>query len=238
MPVASAVAGNSKISRFAENVIYHVVAHEFGHALLRELTLPILGNEENIADSFAVIAIHQSKPERVQEIILDRARSYRLEAEQDGLAFEMLAGEHEHDFRRAFWSFCILYGLESDKTEVPDWVEMSDNDRKNCRDIAQDISRSWREMLATKTSWKATGANNVELIFGEGPFKSDMMNTGILQEITQIANHVVWPNNITLHFDHCSDGASWSRSERRILVCDSYLERFIGYAEEAQKRFP
>ena len=41
-----------EITRFGENVITNVTIHEFGHALIREFDLPVLGNEENIADSF------------------------------------------------------------------------------------------------------------------------------------------------------------------------------------------
>lgn len=40
-----------------------------------------------------------------------------------------------------------------------------------------------------------------------------------------------WPANITVHFDHCDMGASWSRSKKIILLCDDYVQRFIQQGE-------
>jgi len=44
---------DEKVSQFAEDVLFHVVMHEMGHALVREFDLPVLGNEETLADTFA-----------------------------------------------------------------------------------------------------------------------------------------------------------------------------------------
>ena len=71
-----------EITRFGENVITNVIIHEFGHALIREFDLPVLGNEENIADSFTTLFIAQNMPDRAEEIIKDRARSWLFEAKE------------------------------------------------------------------------------------------------------------------------------------------------------------
>lgn len=68
----------------------------------------------------------------------------------------------------------------------------------------------------------------VRVIYGEGPMKETFVAAGVMEMVAQIAREFAWPNTpITLHFDHCSRGASWSRSKRRILLCDEYVERFV-----------
>jgi len=42
-----------KVSKYAEDVILHVVLHEIGHGLIREFDLPVLGNDETMADALA-----------------------------------------------------------------------------------------------------------------------------------------------------------------------------------------
>jgi len=58
--------------------------------------------------------------------------------------------------------------------------------------------------------------------------KAAFAQTGILEEIAQIAATLPWEGEgITLHFDHCDSGAFWSRNKRKILLCDSYVARFV-----------
>ena len=47
------------ISPFAAQVLQHVLYHELGHALIREFDLPVLANEEAMADSFATLWVTQ-----------------------------------------------------------------------------------------------------------------------------------------------------------------------------------
>ena len=52
------------ITPFAENVLFHVVLHELAHGLVREFDLPILGNEETLADAFATHYVVTNVPDR------------------------------------------------------------------------------------------------------------------------------------------------------------------------------
>ena len=65
----------TELTRFAENVTLHVVLHELGHGLIREFDLPILGNEETMADAFATFYLTHYMPERAKAIIEARTRS-------------------------------------------------------------------------------------------------------------------------------------------------------------------
>ena len=75
---------SDKAIEFAEDVVLHVVLHEIGHALIREFDLPVLGNEETMADAFATNYLAYHLPERALDVLTahiattDDARGYGI----------------------------------------------------------------------------------------------------------------------------------------------------------------
>src|SRR5690606_28871599 len=88
------------VTQFARAVTLHVVLHELGHALVREFDLPVLGNEETVADAFATCYLTTYLPDRAVDVLSARVTSLMIEAE-DAAAIDW-SGEHEPDARRAF----------------------------------------------------------------------------------------------------------------------------------------
>ena len=60
---------SDKAIEFAEDVVLHVDLHEIGHALIREFDLPVLGNEETMADAFATHYLAYHLPERALDVL-------------------------------------------------------------------------------------------------------------------------------------------------------------------------
>ncbi|MEM9704320.1 MAG: DUF4344 domain-containing metallopeptidase, partial [Planctomycetota bacterium] len=57
-------ADDPRVLQFAENVLLHTTLQEMGHALVREFDLPVLGNEETLADAFATYYVVTYLPDR------------------------------------------------------------------------------------------------------------------------------------------------------------------------------
>lgn len=224
--ISSFSNSNNNISTFAKNVITHVLIHELAHALIREFDLPVLGNEENMADSFATLYIVQTMPDKAEEIIHDRARSWILEASVEGN--HNFLSEHAPKEMRAYQAICLLFGLDPKKyRKLPSWGIFSENDLRNCYDFAPEIARGWRRVLDQYTLPNDVPTREFRIIYGEGPMKEDMMKSGFLEEIGDIISRFDWHSRITLHFDHCDSDSWWSRSRRTIFLCDGYVSRFI-----------
>lgn len=91
-----------ELSAFARDVAMHVVLHELGHALVREFDLPILSNEEAMADAFATHYLTAYMPDRALDVLMARATSLMIEAREVPRDQWPVSGEHESDARRAF----------------------------------------------------------------------------------------------------------------------------------------
>lgn len=230
------VAAQKPISEFTQNVTLHVLMHELGHAVFREFGVPILANEENMADSFATTTITQDMRDDAVAIVSDRARSWMLEddeAASSGLDLRAeLRGEHELDLRRAYQTMCLLYGADpAEWTEAVAWVGFSEDEKADCSDTAPDQIEGWSEVLAPHRLPEGEVSNKIEVIYGEGPMKDHMVASGVMERAASFARTFDWPEPIVLHFDDCDGGASWSRDDRRVLLCDDYVARFVAQGE-------
>jgi len=221
----------TKITPFAANVTTHVLAHELGHAVMREFA-------EVMADGFATLLLTQRTHDEAPAIVTDRVLSWMLEdAEVSPADYDMM-GEHDLDIRRAYQAACLLYG--ADPAEFADdiaWIGFSQRDLDDCSDTAPDQIASWQRILAPHVM-DGAASQNVEVIYGDGPLAEAMKASGVVETIADIARGFDWPAPIIIHFDHCGGGASWSRSQKRILLCDSYVLRFVAQGTQLSNHNP
>ena len=59
-----------EITNFEASVTTHVLYHELAHALIHEFQLPVLANEEAMADAFSTIWITQYRRDEAPDIII------------------------------------------------------------------------------------------------------------------------------------------------------------------------
>ncbi|MFQ6554138.1 DUF4344 domain-containing metallopeptidase [Aestuariibius insulae] len=230
---ASPAAAETEPGDFARNVTTHVLIHELAHALIREFDLPVLGNEEIIADAFATLYIAQVMPDRAKAIVTDRARSWIIEAAEFPGTPD-LKGEHPPDARRAYRAVCLLYGFDPESYgDLPSWAGLSDNDAADCADAAPEIARSWRRLLTPLMAPDEFETREFRIEYGDSDLTDMVRESGLMEEIGGEISRFDWHSQITLFFDGCDGGAGWSRSRRTIRLCDSYLQRFIDQEEAA-----
>ena len=225
----SAVTASDSSLEFALNVSRHVLLHEFGHAVIREFDLPVLGNEEDMADTFATVTITQAMRDDAVAILKDRARSWLYEGAQVRPEDYDLKGEHELDTRRAFRTICLLYGADpAEFPEVVDWIGLSEDDANDCSDTAPDMIEGWESVLAPHRLAEGELSDNITVQYGEASHAPVIRQSGLLEEIAGEMRRYDWPHPVVLQFESCGhEGSSWSRTERKVLMCDEYFDRFV-----------
>ena len=218
-----------KLSQFSQDVTLHVVLHEVGHALIREFDLPVLGNEECMADAFATCYLTTHLPDRAVDVIQARTRSLMLEAKEVPRDQWSIRGEHNNDARRAFQISAIAIAADSNKYSViAKEMDMSEDDIRNCRDYGAEIHRSWRRIL--RPLWMPDGITSNESRVKCDPqctIANQLQSSGILQELATVIGRFDWHSQVTIHFTDGDGGAGWSRSRRTITVHSEYIRRFI-----------
>ena len=106
-----------------------VVAHELGHGLINEMHMPVLGREEDAADSFAIVTALSMGPWFSDRVLMEVTKGWFLSAKRDKKQGNTLTfyGEHSLDLQRAYNIVCLMVGSDPEKyktlaedTELPE----------------------------------------------------------------------------------------------------------------------
>lgn len=218
-----------EISKFASDVALHVVLHEMGHALVREFDLPVLGNEETLADAFATHYVTTYLPERAVDILSARTRSLMIEASEVRREEWTISGEHNSDARRAFQIAALAVAADPEKYRpVAEGVGMSQDDTRSAADYGTEIHRSWRRTLAPLWMPKGVVSNETRLTYdGDGRFVSNVRSSKMAEVLREALQRFDWHSQVRIHFVDGEGGAGWNRSKRTITVHSEYVHRFV-----------
>ncbi len=160
---AAATAGGAAVppTVFATDVTLHVVLHELAHALVREFDLPILGNEETLADAFATHYLVTELPERAPAVLRARVASLLYEAAEVPRTKWTVGGEHDNDARRAYQIAALAFAADRERyAHLADLVGMNEDQRGDAADYCAEIHRSLRRVL--RPLWMPPGQASKE----------------------------------------------------------------------------
>ena len=216
------------LNPFAQNVITHVVLHEMGHGVVREFDLPILGNEETLADAFATHFAVTRFPDNAIGMLTSRIESLMLEATETPQIDWTVKGEHNSDARRAYQIAALAIAYDDKYLSLGKLVNMSDSDVSKAKDYGSEIHRSWRRTL--QPLQMPTGQESTEtliIVEKESRFSEAISGSKMLREIESAIKSLDWHSQIKVRFAAGNGGAAWSRSKRTITINDEYINRFI-----------
>ena len=127
-----------------------VMAHEIGHGLINEMNMPVLGREEDAADSFAVVNALKMASVFSERVLIEAAKGWVLAGKRDKKQGKPLAFYDEHglDLQRAYNVVCFMVGSDPEKykalaadTKLPEYRQIS------CVVDWKNTSWSWDEKL-------------------------------------------------------------------------------------------
>jgi hypothetical protein len=221
-------SGALPLTAFAVDVTLHVVLHEIGHALVREFDLPVLDNEETLADAFATHYLVTELPERAPAVLRARIASLLHEAEQVPRAEWAVDGEHDNDARRAYQIAAVALAADRDRYEpLADLVGMSADGRGDAVDYGAEIHRSWRRAL--RPLWMPDGreSNECRVVVEESVPPSTPFTAELIPEIERTLRRFDWHSMVQVAFTTGDGGAAWNRSKRTVTVHSGYVQRFV-----------
>jgi hypothetical protein len=87
--------------------------HETGHAVIEQLKVPVLGREEDAADTFAAVNMLRMEHAECQRMLAGAAWAYGHDAEMDKLDQTDFSDTHSLDAQRYYNLLCMAYGRDT-----------------------------------------------------------------------------------------------------------------------------
>ncbi len=236
-----------------------ILLHEFGHVVIRDFDIPILGLEENAADTLAAVGLiladeNQSERQPRLSEYLAMAALGNLLIWQTGIeksSNEILFwAQHDVSVRRATRLVCLLYG--SDTREfgwLAEAVEMPESRRDVCEDEFAIARNATEKVLATfgksAEGQAALDRTEIEVKYGRprNPTQARLLEviqkTQLMETFAErIRNRWILPDSVTLRVRSCpSANAYWDEDYRELIFCLELLEGLekIGSGPEVQR---
>ena len=106
---ANTNSSKEAVNRFVVSGVVHTLFHEYAHVLVDYLNLPVLGREEDAADSFASYVL-LTMMENGSQILRDGADLFYLESlDPEPFTSMMLSDSHSLSIQRFYMGVCHLY---------------------------------------------------------------------------------------------------------------------------------
>ncbi|MEM1377501.1 MAG: DUF4344 domain-containing metallopeptidase [Pseudomonadota bacterium] len=231
---------NDNVAAFVENNLLHILFHEAGHAVIDQFQLPVLGQEEDAADSFATIEILNVYDEPLP-ILADSAIAQFIMDERLAGDFEIsdYYGTHDLDVQRAFRVICYAVGLEPETyTELAENFEIDAERIETCEDDGWLAAESWEVLLEPtlnaedQTSGKVVRQFDID---GLTDTQSELMiNNGLMDEFSDYLNETFnWPAPVTVTVELCNEAnAFYDPATVTIAMCAEFVDELIDLAQD------
>jgi DNA-binding XRE family transcriptional regulator len=220
--------------------------HELGHSVIQELGLPVLGREEDAADSFATIALLKIGTDFSYNVLVQAARGWFLMDRRDRKEGDILEFYDAHglDKQRAYEIVCLMVGSNEDQfKELADWVQMPASRQDTCAGDYSNAQFSWNAELKPHLRAPDQPKSKIDVVYEPVAGKLDVFARsfraiGFLETIAgYAADIVVWPHPISLVMKSCGfANAEWKVEVRQEILCyemaDDFVELYRGYTEK------
>jgi len=202
--------------------------HEMGHAHIQEMGLPVLGREEDAADTYAVIALLKVGTNLSHNVLTQAAKGWFLDDarnQKEGIALAFY-DEHGLDKQRAYNIICLMVGSDPDEfRDLADQVKMPQDRQGTCQGDYSNASWSWEMVL--KPHLRAPDQPKQEITVSYGPageyafIAQTLKAIGMMEMLSNFASErYVWRRPIRFDVQSCGQpDLHWDLQAQKILVC-------------------
>ncbi len=230
-----------------------VAAHEMGHALMAEMDLPVLGREEDAADSFAIVMGIQMGNDVSHRVLVEAAKGWALSARRATRDGEPMTYYDEHglDQQRAYQIVCMMVGSDPDKfKDLADEAKLPEDRQKSCRRDYGLAAYSWDMVLKPHLRAPDQTKATIKINYGEAKgeleiYANTFRRLRFLEMFAQGAvDKFVWkPGDIEMEMRTCGEvDTYWSIKNRKLNVCYEMAQEFAllyrDFGQQEQKKAP
>jgi hypothetical protein len=230
-PALKDLSEEQRIARveFVLGNILFILLHEMGHVHISEMKLPVLGREENEADTFAAITMLRIATGFSERVLTDASQGWFLNSRRDEQtgAKPLYYDAHDLSPQRAYEAVCLMVGSDPVKFKhLADDAKMPDTRQQSCKRDYEKALRGWNMVLAPYLRAPGQPETKINVVYGDAegmfaPFARAFKELRILETVAErSASLSAWPASFTLQMQSC-DGpnASWDTDKRTLTIC-------------------
>jgi hypothetical protein len=218
-----------ELAEFVSGNMLFTLLHELAHAAIDQMSLPVLGKEEDAADSFAATRLIGMGSEFSDQIVAAAAKGWFLADRRDQKEGEVVPYYDEHGLnqQRAYQIVCYVVGSNKDKfQDLAAETKLPKERQDSCHIDYSKAFNSWNLVLKPHLRAPDQPKNEISVAYGDA--------TGRLEVVSQIARSIllleivaraaadryVWPTPIALEMRSCGDpNAAWVPSTHKLTLC-------------------
>ncbi|MDZ7904565.1 MAG: DUF4344 domain-containing metallopeptidase [Cypionkella sp.] len=214
---------DEKAASFIWSNVIATFYHELGHALIDVLELPVLGREEDAADSLSALLIHQIwEEDSAAQMIDETANAFFLNSQEaDANGHETAYwDEHSLDLQRYYNLVCLFYGADPDgRAFIVTDYELPEDRAERCPDEFAQTEAAWSAML-DQAAWREGAAGLVMQGDGSGPL-ADLL----AQEVVDFNATYSLPTSVLVELAACGEAnAFYNPANQTVTICSEYAE--------------
>jgi Putative metallopeptidase len=220
---------------FVTGNMLFALLHEMGHMHIQEMGLPVLGREEDAADSYAITALIKVATGASANVLTQATKGWflddmRNQKEGNGLAFY---DEHGLDRQRAYQIVCLMVGSDPDKfTDLATQIKMPQDRQESCAGDYSNASWSWETVLKPHLRAPDQPKQKVTVNYGApgdyATIAGAVKKIGMLEMLADYAaTRFVWRRPVGFDVQACGQpDLHWDISLQKVIVCYEMAQDF------------
>ncbi|HEY9010761.1 MAG TPA: DUF4344 domain-containing metallopeptidase [Devosia sp.] len=227
-------------TEFAINNSIFVIQHEIGHLLIGEFGLPVLGKEEDAADSLATLQLLGAGTDEADQALIDSADGWYLSELDAGEEYETsdFYDEHSLSIQRAYQVVCLAVGANPEAfADTATEYEIDADRQESCGFDYQTAATSWASLLEPHEKKEKAGGK-ISVVYEDGGDYGDIAQ--LLKDVeflegaaAGVAENYALPRDLTFTAKLCGEeNAYYSYDEGGITFCYELVGLFFRLIEE------
>ncbi len=225
MPAGAGRLRDSSGDYLSANLVA-VFYHEFGHALVDVMKLPIFGQEEDAADVLSVFlidALYDNQTANEMAILI--ANGWLGEAKHSGGGEPAYWDVHGPDLQRYFTFVCLFYGANpKERKVIADSLDLPVERQRTCVTEYEQARESWGKVVNRLYS---NGPGKTIRILADhridefGRFTAEV----IRQEVAEMNAALSLPKRVLVRVEECGvANAFYVSKTREITMCTEFAK--------------
>jgi hypothetical protein len=226
-----------QLAEFVVGNVSFAFLHEMAHGLVHEMELPVLGKEEDAADTFAIVTMLKLGTSLSHPMLVEAAKAWFLTDKRDQREGTQPDAYDAHglDDQRAYRIVCLLVGSNKEQfKDLADQTNLPEERRETCRLYDFPVaSLSWEKALQSHRRGSEQPRQQIEIKYwpGKGDLNVYEQTFRAVRILETVANYAAeeysWPHPLGLEMATCGEsGAQFQPSTRKVLFCYELAHEF------------